>query len=348
MLEAQLASFGFAAPKHTREPSVIVHSVARTINQTVINSAVTNNFNIHAWDGKDRLVVSLDLLKAAFRKSELLQEYCALPEKNRLEPEFINQYVLEALMAVIRQAHRSPDSRNIRPNPCRADQVQVLVQEGGERWEILTLAEATRLLFRDAASRIVSLASTKEALHHLSSAEQTASLLMPQEYRRSPDRYEREGKSRLAAHLLCLSALTHKETKGAAAREPDAPDLPSRRPVGSARTDPLPCAETLPETRPTTKPISAGLSAAPPLPPFSPEVAARLLRAHPPALSCSGEAPLAELARLEAVSGQEAGRIVNHLLDAKDMGLLSEKEQSWVSALVRAHDSNSAFHAEPL
>jgi hypothetical protein len=175
-------------------------------NINITPGPVINNFVTHTWDSKERLVISLDLLKAAFRENEMLREYCTLPEVNRTDPEFVNAYVLEALMAVIRQAHRSPGSQNIRPNPSRADQVQVLVREGGERWEILTLAEAVSLLFRDAASRMIRLAESGTALQTLTPAEQSASFLMPTAYRRCPEKYEREGKGRLAAHLATLEA----------------------------------------------------------------------------------------------------------------------------------------------
>jgi hypothetical protein len=208
-----------------------------SISQTIIHGSVTtNNYITHAWDTKDRLVVSIDLLRAAFREDEMLRDYCESPEKNRLDPEYIARYVLEALMAVIRQAHRSPECHNIRANPSRADQVQVLVREGGERWEILTLAEAVRLLFRDAAGRMAHLAGTAEARQELTPVEQIASLLMPHEYHRSPDKYEREGKGRVAAHLASLGARPASLPSG-----PASPPTPARKmpPDGAPGAGPL-------------------------------------------------------------------------------------------------------------
>jgi hypothetical protein len=310
-------------------------------------------------------MVSLDLLKEAFCENELLREYCALPEKSRLDPEFINMYVLEALMAVIRRAHRSPGCQNIRPNPRRADQVQVLVKEGGERWEILTLVEAVRLLFRDAASRMEQLAGTVGAALKLSAAEQIASLLMPQEYRRRPEKYEREGKSRLAAHLATLAdgrtAGAHRpqgRAKGPAAgtASPNLAPHPadgelkkSASEIDPAALDALlddladfasdaPEAGSPPYT-PTT-PAGAGprpsASSGPRL--FTPAAAAALLREHPPQLDVEDRAPPSALRQLEKLSGQDATQIVSHLWDAKEDGLLSPAEQVWAAALTRLYD----------
>jgi hypothetical protein len=181
---------------------------AQCVAQTIVNQSTTINVQtvINTWDSKDRLVVSLDLIRGAFRESEMLREYCSLPEKNRQESEFVTMYVLEALMAIIRRAHASPEGRNIRLHPHRADQVQVLTREGREQWEILTLVEAVQLLFREAATKIESLTRTSEARRTMSPAEKDATVLMPLEYRRQPTKYEREGKGRVAAHLASLGS----------------------------------------------------------------------------------------------------------------------------------------------
>jgi len=302
----------------------------------LINPVIVQNFTVSAWDSKERLVVSLDLLKAAFRENELLREYCTLPEVNRTDPSFINTYVLEALMAVIRQAHRSPGCRNIRPNPSRADQVQVLVREGGERWEILTLAEAVRLLFRDAAGRMEHIACTAAA-QELTQAERTATFLMPTEYRRRPEKYEREGKGRLAAHLAALGA------------QPvlPAPQVPDPRPEGAQASAALegPGHATFALGPAPLEALLRGLSVAASEPqtcrrppPFSPEAAVALLRACPPVFGAEAGAALQRLADR---SGQDPSRIVNHLWDAKEDGLLSEAEKGWVVALARAFDESA-------
>jgi hypothetical protein len=192
--------------KAARTTPVIQTFSAHNLSQTTIQTSITNHIHVNAWDGQDRLVVSLDLLKEVLRENSMLREYRELPEVNRYDPEFVSPYVLEALMAVIRRAHRLPDGRNIRQNPSRADQVQVLVREGGERWEILTLVDAVRLLFRDAARQMLHLANTSAALRELTPEERSATSLLPAEYRRRPEKYEREGKSRMAAHLADLGA----------------------------------------------------------------------------------------------------------------------------------------------
>jgi hypothetical protein len=331
---------------------------------TIVQKPVTiNNCTINAWNSKDRLVVSLDLLKAAFRENVLLREYSESPEKNRLDPAFMTRYVLEALMAVIRQAHSSPDSRNIRLNPSRADQVQVLVREGAERWEILSLIEAVRLLFREAAGRITSLAKTAEAHRDLAPAEQIASLLLPQEYQRQPDKYEREGKGRMAAHLASLDTKTVTLPSGRAEIPEPKQKATIQRATGTAvwamvgseaptseaattSADQLGLDTLLesldegsnPEGSAPPPQAQAGPQLPPRPPPFSPAAAADLLRAHPPALDAEDRAPPSALRRLEAASGQDPARIINHLWDAKEEGLLSAQEQLWAAALTRLHD----------
>jgi hypothetical protein len=332
---------------HPVPPAIQQNIIARTVVQ-VQKPIVIANCAINAWNGKDRLVVSLDLLRSAFRESAMLREYCESPERNRLDPKYIAGYVLEALMAVIRQAHCAPGSRNIRLNPSRADQVQVLVREGSERWEILSLTEAVNLLFRDAAGRMTHLARSADARRDLAPAEQIASLLMPQEYHRQPDKYVREGKGRMAAHLASLDA------KAAASPiEQDAVSSHKRGPteLGGAALQTGPVAPEFDQTalealladlaadaqsRPQR---TARLPSRPP--PFSPAAAAALLHAHPPTLDAEGRAPPSALRRLEAASGQDPARIINHLWDAKEEGRLSTQEQLWVAALTRLHDGAS-------
>jgi hypothetical protein len=360
------------------------------VSQTVVDRS--RHIHVHSWDGKDRLVVSLDLLRAAFRENELLREYCDSPEKNRLEPAFINTYVLEALIAVINQAHRSPECRNIRLNPSRADQVQVLVGEGGERWKIVTLVEAVRLLFRDAAGRMGQLALAPEAVLGLTPVEQTASLLMSQAYQCRPERYEREGKSRLAAHLAALTAERELSPFSPAARDPATatvgpPGETQHLPIGPNAGELVRTAGVLPISAPadqtsggptdraiaaasgrrplgssvgptlsgTAPPLQADLSLRTTLgetlalprsalprrtspPPFSPTAAVALLRQHPPQLDAEDRATPDALRKLEEISGQEANRIVNHLWDAKEEGMLTQVELVWAAALTRLCD----------
>jgi hypothetical protein len=299
-----------ASALHTPTVASSTQNTYNTAKYIIQGPVTSNNFTIHSWDSKDRLVVSLDLLKTAFRESEMLREYCDLPEKNRFEPEFVNTYVLEALMAVIRQAHRSSDCQNIRANPSRADLVQVLTRNGGEHWEILTLVEAVKLLFRGAAGHMERLARSPAAQRELTSAERSASLLMPHEYRCRPERYEQEGKSRLAAHLATLGS-------------------PPAQPVRCSRSG-GPLAE-LKAAGPATAIEQAPVPPRPP--PFSPAAAAALLREHPPQLDAGGLAPRATLRALSEISGQDPSRIVNHLWDAKEEGLLTREEQAWAAAL---------------
>jgi len=356
-IRAQVATLTAAAQQEGRivasqtNPGIAIGHLA---SQTFNHSPVTTNtyYTINNWDGKERLVVSFDLLKAAFRENELLREYCSLPEVNRSDPTFVNTYVLEALMAVIRQAHRSPGCQNIRLNPDRADQVQVLMREGGERWEILTLVEAVRLLFRDAAGHIERLACTAAALQELTPAERTATYTMPTEYRRHPEKYEREGKGRLAAHLAALQARPAPPQErlpvplAGAVPQPAPPLMPGPEllperpspPLGPPHPEPEP-EQPPPSARPESLTVPA--EARPVLrrpPPFSPAIAAALLREHPPALDDDDRAPPDTLQRLSELSGQDPSRIINHLWDAKEEGLLTAKEQTWAAALTRQFD----------
>jgi hypothetical protein len=347
--------------KRSEAPALTPLQSTHTINNIAKNIFNGPVFITHTWDSKERLVVSFDLLKAAFRENELLREYCSLPEVNRSDPAFINTYVLEALMAVIRQAHRSPGCQNIRLNPDRADQVQVLVREGGERWEILTLAEAVRLLFRDAAGHIERLAGTAAALQELTPAERTATYTMPTEYRRHPEKYEREGKGRLAAHLAALQArpalvqerspvqqgplptgVAPQPAADPAPQQAPEPERRSERPsplLGPQHQEPEPEQPHLSASpEPPTVPAEAPRPVLRHPPPFSPVAAATLLREHPPALDDDDRAPPDALQRLSELSGQDPSRIINHLWDAKEEGLLTAKEQTWAAALTRQFD----------
>jgi len=114
----------------------------------VNNGAVTNNntvVHIHPWDGDRRIGVELAHILAAFTDNAKLREYARMGDHELTDPAIAPPYVTELLMDLTRRAHADPAARNVYLNPRRAD--QALVHKKTGTWEVLPLAEATRLIF---------------------------------------------------------------------------------------------------------------------------------------------------------------------------------------------------------
>jgi hypothetical protein len=168
----------------------------------VFNAPVTNTttvVNIHPWDGERRISVDIAHIIAAFTENTRLREYSHLGDHELTNPEIAPPYVTELLMDLTKRAHATPETRNIYLNPRRAD--QVLVHKKSGSWEVLPLAEATRLLFDGVAATIHRAAMTDAERRQLPLEAQNALSMAGMLYDDEPDEYARRAKAPMMAHL---------------------------------------------------------------------------------------------------------------------------------------------------
>jgi hypothetical protein len=155
----------------------------------VNNGAVTNNntvVHIHPWDGDRRIGVELAHILAAFTDNAKLREY-------------------ELLMDLTKRAHADPAARNIYLNPRRAD--QALVHKKSGTWEVMPLAEATRLIFDGVAATIHHTTMTSAERRQLPLEAQNALAMAGLLYDDEPDEYVKRAKAPMAAHLVNTAPL---------------------------------------------------------------------------------------------------------------------------------------------
>jgi hypothetical protein len=178
---------------------------ARVVNMTNIITDVT----VVSFDREGRIRVPVALVKAAFTENPRLVEYCRLSEDERVDADRAAPYVLEALVDLVRRAHRDPVYRNIYLNPKRADQVMVCVEGGREgaegssrqSWEIRSLVEAIRLLFDGVADNLHKIIVTDQSRTQLPLDVQSAASWVPNLYEGAPERFVTSGRAPMAAHL---------------------------------------------------------------------------------------------------------------------------------------------------
>ena len=176
-------------------------------HQTNIGVLQQNNVqvNVVSFDREDRIHIPVALVKAAFTENPRLMEYCRMTDDERVDAEKAAPYVLEALIDLVRRAHRDPVYRNVYLNPKRADQVMVCVEEGrgsaGQSWEIRSLVEAIRLLFDGVADNIHKIIVTDQERTQLPLDVQGAASWVPNLYEDEPERFVSSGKVPMAAHL---------------------------------------------------------------------------------------------------------------------------------------------------
>lgn len=146
----------------------LVYAVSLTSPTTIIQlqQNTTVQVNIVGFDQADRIHVPPAHIHAAFSKNPRLVEYCRWPDAERVDAAKAAPFVLEALVDLVRRAHRDPAYRNVYLDPRRADQAMVYVADGAVRprpaagaaaagvaagpqcWEARPLAEAICLLLR--------------------------------------------------------------------------------------------------------------------------------------------------------------------------------------------------------
>jgi hypothetical protein len=168
----------------------------------VNNAPVTNNtvVNIHPWDGDRRIGIELAHILAAFTDNAKLREYARMGDHDLSNPDIAPPYVTELLMDLTRRAHADPAARNVYLNPRRAD--QALVHKKSGTWEVLPLAEATRLIFDGVAATIHHTTMTAVERRQLPLEAQNALSMAGLLYDDEPDEYVKRAKAPMAAHLV--------------------------------------------------------------------------------------------------------------------------------------------------
>jgi hypothetical protein len=180
--------------------------VMRVSNKTYIQNV--NQMNVMSFDGKERFRIPVSLVKAAFTENPMLREYCSMTDEERTNADKAAPYVLEALVDLVRRAHQDPINRNIYLNPNRADQVMVCVDDDDDpqkskvqNWEVRPLIIAIRTLFNGIAEIIHRIIVTDRDRAELPLDVQSAASWVPSLYRYEPERFVRDGKAPISAHL---------------------------------------------------------------------------------------------------------------------------------------------------
>lgn len=172
-----------------------IRAASHQIAQTIHNGSVTNTtVVVNAWDGDRRIGVELAHILAAFTDNAKLREYARMGDHELTDPAIAPPDDL--LMDLTKRAHADPAARNIYLNPRRAD--QVLVHKKSGTWEVLSLAEATRLLFDGVVATIHHTLVERQRLPlEAQNALSMAGLL----YEDEPDEYVKRAKAPMAARL---------------------------------------------------------------------------------------------------------------------------------------------------
>jgi hypothetical protein len=189
-----------APPPLKAEPRANLAPHIGTVNVTNHITQVTTVVNIKTFDSEDRIYIPVSLVKAAFTENPRLMEYCRMTDDERVDADKAAPYVLEALVDLVRRAHRDPLYRNVHLNPRRADQVMVCIGEE-QRWEVRGLIDVIRVLFDGVADNLHRLIVTDKERTQLPFDVQSAASWVPNLYEDEPERFVTSGKAPMAAHL---------------------------------------------------------------------------------------------------------------------------------------------------
>ncbi len=177
---------------------------AAVINNHTDNRITTNltqiNINVRSFDNADRISIPVSLVKTAFTQNARLVEYCSMSDKDKSDATKAAPYVLEALVDLIRRAHKDPLYQNVHLNPNRADQAMVYVGED-RAWEVRQIRDVIRTLFDGVSDRLQKIIVTNVDRVQLPIEIQNAASLVPSLYESSPDEYVRDGQKTMAAHF---------------------------------------------------------------------------------------------------------------------------------------------------
>jgi len=177
----------------------LVHTVT---NHIQVQQTVNYLPGLRSFDSEDRLIIPAALVKAAFTENPRLAAYCKLSDEEKTDAEAAAPYVLEALMELVKRAHKDPLSRNVYLNPKRADQALVFVDSDEVKtWEVRPLLEAIRRIFDTIAGGIHRVIVTDAERAQLPFDVQSSASWIPNLYDDEPDKYVKEAKQPMSAHL---------------------------------------------------------------------------------------------------------------------------------------------------
>lgn len=202
--QLELVPAAAAAPGGENPPRIAVTGAGQVNlgpvqNTTNLDIRVSQQITIIPWDGDKRIDVGVDQIAAAFAENKLLKEYAAWGDHELADPDRAPPYVTELLMDLVKRGHANPATRNVYLNPRRADQVLVHLKSG--TWEILPLANASRLLLDGVAQTIyrVTLSDTERVQLPLEA--QNALALARMMYGGEPEAYVDRVRVPMSAHL---------------------------------------------------------------------------------------------------------------------------------------------------
>jgi hypothetical protein len=176
-----------------------VHNEINSVDNSISNVQTINVVHVHPWDSDRRLVLDVEKTLAAFTENARLREYTMLHDHDMGTPAIGAPYVLEMLIDLARRAHEDPANRNIYLNPKRVD--QVLILKKSNRWEILSLQEATRLIFDEVAAWMHVTTLSPEMQKSLPMEARNALAFADQLYNYEPEEYVKKAKNSMAAHF---------------------------------------------------------------------------------------------------------------------------------------------------
>lgn len=187
-----------AAPSPPRADAHVQVQQAHQVNTGTVTN-VQNIIQINPWDGERRIEIGVGQIAAAFMENARLKEYASMGDHDLVDPEIAPPYVTELLMDLVKRGHADPSARNVYLNPRRSD--QVLVHKKSGQWEVLPLAEATRLLLDGIAQGIHQVVRTYAELKQLPMEAQNAMSMAGMMYKEEPEEYVKRAKTPMSAHL---------------------------------------------------------------------------------------------------------------------------------------------------
>jgi hypothetical protein len=203
VLMKQMAGQLALMPAHSTYHAAAPINTPSTVYNAPVTNKTVNNITINAWDGDRRIGIDISHILAAFADNAKLREYTRMSDDELTDPSIAPPYVTELLMDLTKRAHADPAARNVYLNPRRAD--QVLVHKKCGSWEVLPLAEATRLIFDGVARGILAVSQNYEERKQLPLDAQNALAIAGLMYDDEPEEYAKRAKAPMSAHLENVS-----------------------------------------------------------------------------------------------------------------------------------------------
>lgn len=169
-----------------------------TINATYNNNTTQNTIVIQPWQyDNERIIIPATLLRAAFTENPKLIEYCTFTTDQQTNDDAI-PYVIEALMDLVKRAHKEPAARNVYLNPNRADQVMVFDEAN---WKLIPLMLAIRSILDSVATQISRIVLSAGAFTELPAEIHGPASMVSLVYKGIPDECVQRAKGMMVAHL---------------------------------------------------------------------------------------------------------------------------------------------------